>query len=63
MPAKLEDEVGKLRNVLGQVNRLESWRRRKIESVREKAKADDISNDPLRVPLYKLTKKRYGYTS
>lgn len=55
MPAKLEEEVGKLRNVLGQVNRLESWRRRKIESLRDKAKADDISKQSIGFQRSKLT--------
>lgn len=39
----MDREVGKLRQCLNEVSRLESRRRRKIESLREKAKADDIS--------------------
>lgn len=40
---RMDREVGKLRQCLNEVSRLESRRRRKIESWREKAKADDIS--------------------
>ena len=43
MPPQLEAPASKLRAVLSQINRLENNRRRKIENVREKAKADDIS--------------------
>ena len=43
IPPKLEAEVGKLRAVLADVNRLESRRRRRLEAVMEKSKADDIS--------------------
>ena len=43
MVPKVEREAGRLRTVLSEVNRLESRRRRKIESLRGKAKADDIS--------------------
>ena len=43
MPPKIEKEASKLRTILNEVNRLESRRRRKAESLREKAKADDIS--------------------
>lgn len=43
MPLKVEKDAARLRTVLNEVNRLESRRRRKIEALREKAKADDIS--------------------
>lgn len=43
MPPKIEKEAGKLRTILNEVNRLESRRRRKAENLRDKAKADDIS--------------------
>jgi programmed cell death 6-interacting protein len=43
IPPKLEAGAGKLRTSLNDVNRLESRRRRKIESIREKAKKDDIN--------------------
>lgn len=43
MPLKIEKEATRLRTVLNEVNRLESRRRRKAEALREKAKADDIS--------------------
>lgn len=43
---RMDREVGKLRQCLNEVSRLESRRRRKIESLREKAKADDISMFP-----------------
>ena len=43
MPAKVEREASRLRNVLNEVHQLESRRRRKIESLREKLKEDDIS--------------------
>ena len=45
MPAKIEKEASKLRTILNEINRLESRRRRKAESLAEKAKADDISKD------------------
>ncbi|KAG0643840.1 hypothetical protein HOY80DRAFT_943908 [Tuber brumale] len=41
---KMEREVAKLRQCLNEISRLESRRRRKIESLREKAKADDITS-------------------
>ncbi|KAI5837595.1 BRO1-like domain-containing protein [Morchella snyderi] len=41
---KMDREVGRLRQCLNEVSRLESRRRRKIESLREKAKADDITS-------------------
>lgn len=43
IPAALETEVSRLRNVLNDVSRFESRRRRKIEALREKAKKDDIN--------------------
>ncbi|MCJ1410691.1 pH-response regulator protein palA/rim20 [Ptychographa xylographoides] len=43
MPAKVEREASRLRNVLNEVHQLESRRRRKIESLREKLKEDDIN--------------------
>ena len=39
----LEREVARLRGCLNDVNRLETSRRRKIETLREKAKSDDIN--------------------
>lgn len=45
MPLKIEKDATRLRAVLNEVNRLESRRRRKIEALREKAKADDISQE------------------
>jgi programmed cell death 6-interacting protein len=44
---KMDREVGKLRQCMNEVSRLESRRRRKIETLRQKAKADDISKPPL----------------
>jgi programmed cell death 6-interacting protein len=41
---RLEAETGKLRTCLNDVSRFESRRRRKIESLREKAKKDDINS-------------------
>ena len=46
MPPKVEREASRLRAVLNEVSRLESRRRRKIETLREKAKSDDISKPP-----------------
>lgn len=43
MPSNIEKEASRLRNILNEVSRLESRRRRKAEMLREKAKADDIS--------------------
>jgi programmed cell death 6-interacting protein len=43
---KMDREVGKLRQCMNEVSRLESRRRRKIEALRQKAKADDISKPP-----------------
>lgn len=43
MPAQLEGPASKLGAVLSQISRIENDRRRKIERVKEKAKADDIS--------------------
>lgn len=47
IPPNLEGEVSKLRNSLNEISRLESRRRRKIESLREKAKKDDINHSIL----------------
>lgn len=47
IPPKLEAEASKLRSCLNDISRLESRRRRKIESLREKAKKDDINNSIL----------------
>jgi programmed cell death 6-interacting protein len=41
---RLEAEAGKLRTCLNDVSRFESRRRRKVESLREKAKKDDINS-------------------
>jgi len=43
MTATVEREAARLRSCLGDVNRLESRRKRKIEALRTKAKQDDIS--------------------
>ena len=43
MPPELQRESTQLRTIINEVNRLESRRRRKAESIREKAKADDIN--------------------
>lgn len=43
MPPMLEREASKLRNILNEINRTETRRRRKAEDIRDKAKADDIS--------------------
>ncbi|KAI4128384.1 MAG: hypothetical protein LQ347_004206, partial [Umbilicaria vellea] len=43
MPLKVEKDAARLRTVLNEVNRLESRRRRKIEALRAKAKADEIN--------------------
>ena len=42
MPANIEKEASRLRNILNEISRLESRRRRKAEALREKANADDI---------------------
>lgn len=47
MTAKVEREVGKLRSVLDEISRLESRRRKKIDSIREKARGDDITSEIL----------------
>ena len=44
---QIERESTRLRTCLNEVSRLETRRKRKIESLREKAKADDISKQPL----------------
>ena len=43
IPAKLEAEASRLRTSLNDISRLESRRRRRVESIREKAKADDVN--------------------
>jgi programmed cell death 6-interacting protein len=43
---QIERESTRLRTCLNEVSRLETRRKRKIESLREKAKADDISKQP-----------------
>ena len=43
LTAKVDREVGRLRQFINEASRLESRRRRKVESLRQKAKADDIS--------------------
>jgi programmed cell death 6-interacting protein len=47
IPPKLEAEASKLRASLNDLSRLESRRRRKFESIREKAKKDDINSSIL----------------
>lgn len=47
IPPALEAEVSRLRNSLNEISRLESRRRRKIDSLREKAKMDDINSSIL----------------
>lgn len=42
---QVQRAVGNLRNALNEVSRLESRRKRIIETLREKAKADDISEE------------------
>ena len=46
VPPKLEQEVNRLRDVLNEVSRLESQRRKTAESLRGRAKADEISACP-----------------
>ncbi|KAL9077534.1 MAG: hypothetical protein Q9157_003363 [Trypethelium eluteriae] len=48
MTAKLEREASKLRGCLNEVSRLESRRKRKIENLKAKAKADDVNPDLLK---------------
>ena len=43
IPPKLDEQVSRLRNSLNEMSRFESRRRRKIESLRDKAKRDDIN--------------------
>ena len=50
---KLESELSRLRGCLNDVSRLETRRRRKIEALREKAKADDISKQRHLIPIPK----------
>ena len=52
MPPNVERAAGSLRTILNEVSRLESRRKRKTESLREKAKADDISK--IQPPLLRL---------
>jgi len=47
LTAKMDREVGKLRQCLNEVSRLEARRRRRIEALRQKAKSDDITADIL----------------
>lgn len=47
IPPNLEGEVSALRKSLNEVSRLESRRRRMVESLREKAKKDDINSSIL----------------
>jgi programmed cell death 6-interacting protein len=44
---KMDREVSKLRQFINEATRLESRRQRKIEALRQKAKADDISKFPV----------------
>ena len=48
MTAKLEREANKLRGCLNEISRLESRRKRKIENLKAKAKADDVNPDLLK---------------
>ena len=48
MTAKLEREASKLRGCLNEVSRLESRRKRKIETLKAKAKSDDVNPDLLK---------------
>ncbi|KAI9761136.1 MAG: hypothetical protein M4579_001183 [Chaenotheca gracillima] len=69
MTPKVEKEVSRLRGVLNEVTRLESRRKRKTESLREKAKADDISSDLLaeaarlerEYPMQKIEPAQFEY--
>lgn len=47
VPPQLEAEVTRLRNSLNDLSRLESRRRRKVDSIREKGKRDDINSSIL----------------
>ena len=51
MTPQVQREVGRLRTCLHEVNRLESRRKRKVEALKEKARADNISkhNTPMEV--------------
>ena len=51
MAPMLEREASRLRDILNEVGRLESLRRRKAESLRNHAKADDISRLSLSCPM------------
>jgi programmed cell death 6-interacting protein len=59
IPPKLEQEAAKLRTSLNDVSRVESRRRRKIESIREKGKKDDI-NGPILVEAARLEREYPG---
>ncbi|KXT17486.1 hypothetical protein AC579_3215 [Pseudocercospora musae] len=48
MTAKVEREANQLRATLNEINRLESRRRKKVETLRLKAKEDDVNQDLLR---------------
>lgn len=48
MTAKLEREASKVRGCLNEVSRLESRRKRKIETLKAKAKSDDVNPDLLK---------------
>jgi programmed cell death 6-interacting protein len=52
MTPQIEREVSRLRTCLNEVHRLESRRKRKIESLREKARADDISKYKTRLSCH-----------
>ena len=43
MPPRVEQEARRLRTILNEISRLESRRKKSIEKVKAKAKADDIS--------------------
>jgi programmed cell death 6-interacting protein len=45
-PPHLERVAANLRSILHEVSRMESRRKRSIQELRDKAKADDISKDP-----------------
>ncbi|KAG8624567.1 hypothetical protein KVT40_007634 [Elsinoe batatas] len=47
MTAKVEREANNLRSILNDLGRLETRRKRKVENIRAKAKADDVHHDLL----------------
>ncbi|PNS19516.1 pH-response regulator protein palA/RIM20 [Sphaceloma murrayae] len=47
MTAKVEREANHLRSILNDLSRLENRRKRKVENIRAKAKADDVHHDLL----------------